>query len=225
MGTIIRSILTDPNGNTYDPHTRMPAIVTCPSTDRHVNAANVDTAVYNGPWPTTTSPCSVRTLEGFLTISQNAATVVVGANPQGLLGAADGTDRIRNIERLQFTDGTVAIDKYGDELSSSFSKALDPNYDNLYAPFYDAVPFGTPVITEKDAAGNVVDPTTTITVGNTLTANIDTIYDYDNIFAKLNTTGAPTNAAYQWQYIDVHDRRSGSISPAQPPRPTRSPRS
>ena len=33
-----------------------------------------------------------------------------------------------------------------------------------------------------------------VTVGNTLTANIATIYDYDNIFAKVNTTGAPTKS-------------------------------
>ena len=116
----------------------------------HVNPLNVDTAVYNGPMANYDVALFGADLEGFLTISQTAATVVVGANPQGLLGAADDTDRIRNIERIQFTDGTVAIDKYGDELSSSFSKALDPNYDILYAPFYDAVPFGTPVITEKD---------------------------------------------------------------------------
>ena len=42
-----------------------------------------------------------------------AGAAIVGGNPQGLLGGDDGTDRIRNIERLQFTDVTVAIDKNG----------------------------------------------------------------------------------------------------------------
>ena len=64
---------------------------------------------------------------------------MVGGNPQGVLGVDDGTDRIRNIERLQFTDGTVAIDKNGNMISTSFNPIADPNYETLYAPYYDAV--------------------------------------------------------------------------------------
>ena len=77
---------------------------------------------------------------------------------KALLGGNDGTDRIRNIERLQFSDGTVAIDKNGNMISSSFNPIADPNYATLYAPYYDAVPFGTPTLTETDPAGNAVDP-------------------------------------------------------------------
>ena len=51
--------------------------------------------------------------EGFLTSSTPARRLVVGGDPQGVLGVDDGTDRVRNIERLQFADGTVAIDKNG----------------------------------------------------------------------------------------------------------------
>ena len=107
----------------------------------------------------------------------------MGGNPQGLLGGNDGTDRIRNIERLQFSDGTVAIDKNGNMISSSFNPIADPNYATLYAPYYDAVPFGTPTITETDPNGNAVDPTVAVVVGNTLHANVATISDFDGIDA------------------------------------------
>ena len=104
-----------------------------------------------------------------------------GQSASSLLGVDDGTDRVRNIERLQFADGTVAIDKNGNMISSSFNPIADPNYATLYAPYYDAVPFGTPTITEKDPAGNVVDPTVRVDVGDTLTANVATISDFDGI--------------------------------------------
>src|SRR4029077_1582909 len=148
-GTIIRQINYDPNGNTYDPSTAVTTSVNgvlkmvTPGTG-HVNPGNVDTAVYNGPMSNYNVALFGRDAEGFLTIQQTGTTPIVGANPQGLLGVNDDTDRIRNIERLQFTDGTVAIDKNGNEISSSFNPIADPNYGVLYAPYYDAVPFGTP---------------------------------------------------------------------------------
>ena len=66
--------------------------------------------------------------QGFLTIDHaRAGAPIAGGNPQGLLGVDDGTDRVRNVERLQFTDGTVAIDKNGNMISSSFNPIADPN--------------------------------------------------------------------------------------------------
>ena len=117
-GQIIRQILTDPNGNTYDPDTAV--VERDPNTGEikkftqgtgHVNASNVDTAVYHGTVDNYNVALFGADLEGFLTVEQKGPNVIVGGNPQGLLGINDETDRIRNIERLEFTDGTVAIDK------------------------------------------------------------------------------------------------------------------
>ena len=80
-------------------------------------------------------------------------------------------------------------------ISSSFAPISDPNYGILYAPFYDAVPFGTPTVTESTPGGNGVDPTVTVTIGNTLTVNVAAISDYDGIAAGT--------MKYQWQYLDV----------------------
>ena len=117
---------------------------------------------------------------------------------------------------LQFADGTVAIDKNGNMISSSFNPIVDPNYATLYAPYYDAVPFGTPTITETDPAGNAVDPAVAVMVGNTLHASVATISDFDGI----NTP----RSSYQWQYVDAMSGR-GSISPVPPARTSWSPTS
>ena len=111
-----------------------------------------------------------------------------------MLGVDDGTDRVRNVERLQFADGTVAIDKNGNMISSSFNPIVDPNYATLYAPYYDAVPFGMPTVTETDPFGNAVDPAVAVVVGDTLHAHIAAISDFDGITSAFN---------YQWQYVDA----------------------
>jgi Ca2+-binding RTX toxin-like protein len=201
-GQIIRQILYDANGNTYDPSTAKFTLgangLVVPGTfvagTGHVNATNVDTAVYNDVLSNYNVALFGPDAEGFLTIQHNGVAVVVGANPQGVLGVDDGTDRIRNIERLQFSDGEVAIDKNGNMISSSFNPIADPNYATLYAPYYDAVPFGVPTITETDPVGNTVDPTVTVAVGNTLHASVATISDFDGITTPFN---------YQWQYVDA----------------------
>ncbi len=206
-GQILRQILTDPNGNTYDPATAHFTLgangLVVPGSfvqgGGHVNAGNVDTAIYHSNLADYNVALFGPDAEGFLTIQQNAANVIVGGNPQGLLGGNDDTDRIRNIERLQFADGTVAIDKNGNMISSSFNPIADPNYAVLYAPYYDAVPFGTPTLTDSSGA----DPTVTAVVGDILTGSVAGISDYDNIFAGINANGAPTNVAYQWQYLDA----------------------
>ena len=112
-GQIIRSIQYDPNGNGTVQVDANGNLVT-----GAVHAANVDTAVFNdvfanygngffGPFILDANFNAVDA-EGFLTIKHTGTTAVVGGNPQGLAGVDDGTDRIRNIERLQFADATVA---------------------------------------------------------------------------------------------------------------------
>ena len=140
--------------------------------------------------------------------------MVVGANPQGVLGANDDTDRIRHIERLQFSDETVAIDPFGNIITSSLIHFASPtqiaNYETVYGKYYDAVPFGTPTMTETDPAGNPVDPTVAVVVGDTLHGSVSLISDLDNLMdasGKVLTgpgvSDAITNAHYQWQYTDA----------------------
>ncbi len=229
-GTIIRQILQDPNGNTYqgmEPfqfttdnngliNNFVPGTI---DATHHVNPLNVDTAVYHGirdnyTWAAGSFAEGGNDAEGFLTITQTAPTVVVGANPQGVLGANDDTDRIRHIERLQFSDETVAIDSYGNIISSSLIHFASPtqiaNYETVYGKYYDAVPFGTPTMTETDPAGNPVDPTVAVVVGDTLHGSVSLISDLDNLMdasGKVLTgpgvSDAITNAHYQWQYTDA----------------------
>ena len=129
-GQIIRQILTDPNGNTYDPATAKFTL--------GANGLVVPAASCRAPG-TSTRPTSIRPstttqlanynvalfgpdAEGFLTIQQTAATVDRGRQSARAAGrATTAPTAIRNIERLQFTDGTVAIDKNGNMISSSFN--------------------------------------------------------------------------------------------------------
>ena len=176
----------DPNGNTYDPATANGAfdaqrLVDAdgnhrPGTAGHVNAANVDTAVYNDVLADYDIALFGPDAEGFLTIDHaRAGAPIVGGNPQGLLGGDDGTDRIRNIERLQFTDGTVAIDKNGNILTSSDGRFIDP--------IAAANPIGgDPTTTRFRSArrrsprptrpATSVDPTVLAEVGDTLHASV-----------------------------------------------------
>ena len=111
-----------------------------------VNPGNVDTAVFNDVFSDYDINLFGKDDEGFITIDHaRAGAAIVGGNPQGLLGGDDGTDRIRNIERLQFTDITVSIDADGNILTSSDGRFLDPVFGESGSdPFYDAVPVGTP---------------------------------------------------------------------------------
>ena len=238
-GTILRQILTDPNGNTYqgpeafqldptDPtcrrsgHVRRNGLIIATVFDQlfpvaagqHVNPANVDTAVYNGPDTNYDNFAGFVDGEGFITIHDNTTLVIVGGNPQGLLGGNDGTDRIRNFERLQFTNETVAIDTRGNTITSSAIHITDPvavaNYETVYGKYYDAVPFGTPTLSETDPNGIAVDPTVTVDVGNTLHADVSGISDLDNLMdAQGNVIAGATDVValpsihFQWQYVDA----------------------
>ena len=170
-GQIIRQILYDADGNTWDPNLGT----------GHVNAANVDTAVYNDVAANYNIALFGQDAEGFLTIQH--IVPAAGGGGGGAAGAInDGTDRIRHIERLQFTDVTFAIDSDGN--------LLDPRVND---PNYDAVPIGAPTLTET-AAGVAVDPATIVTVGNILTANVAGMTDADGIVSAVSL---------QWQVLDI----------------------
>jgi Ca2+-binding RTX toxin-like protein len=74
-----------------------------------ITAGNVDTARFSG----TRSEYTIRGADnlGFITVIDNNVPPVVPV--AGVRATNDGTDRIRNIERIQFADGTFTIDKLG----------------------------------------------------------------------------------------------------------------
>jgi hypothetical protein len=198
-GQIIRQIVFDPKGNIATPGSRV----------ANPNAGNVDTAGYFDTMSNYATSLDASgklrfgngpDAEGFITIQHTGVAVIVGGNPAGLLGVDDGTDRIRHIERLQFSDVTVSIDSNGRILTSSDGAFKDPNDPN-----YDAVPVGSPILTEKDPNGLNVDPSVTVSVGDILTASVALITDADNVVAggnAPNPTGTLAGVTYQWQYQD-----------------------
>ena len=101
-------------------------------------------------------------------------------------------------------------------ISSSFNPIADPNYATLYAPYYDAVPFGTPTLSETDPAGNAVDPAVAVVVGNTLHANVATISDFDGFNTQRSVTSGSMSTPYP---------ASGPTSRARPARTSWSPTS
>ena len=206
---ILRQILFDANGNTWDPQAirNNNGTFTGAFTGVGQNAANVDTAVYRDVFANYS--ISGKDAEGFITVKQNA--VSAGA-------ANDDTDRIRHIERLQFKDVTVSIDADGKILTSSDGKIVDT--DPISRAHYDAVPVGTPTLSENDPTGAIVDPAAAVNVGNTLTANVAAITDADNA-TRLNPTGAIPGVTYQWQFqnalrlawIDIAGATSSTFTP------------
>ena len=143
------------------------------NTSNNVHAANVDTAVFTDNLANYNVALFGADAQGFLTIQHVRGGV-------GAVGTIDdGTDLVRKIERLQFADITVAIDNQGN--------FLDPKVNN---PNYDAVPIGTPTLTES----NGLNPATTVTVGETLTASVATVTDAD---------GIATPFTLQWQVLDL----------------------
>ena len=179
-GQIIRQIQYDADGNTWDPLTET----------GHINAANVDTAVFTDVMANYNIALFGPDAEGFLTIQHNVAGVPVA----GVVD--DGTDRVRNIERLEFSDFTIAIDKYGNTLNPLIGDA-----------HYDAVPIGTPLITETAAGGAVVDPAVAVTVGSTLTANVQVLANAAGINLPagqlFDADGINGAVHLQWQVLDV----------------------
>ena len=153
-------------------------------------ANNVDTAVFTGNLATYT--ISGPDAQGFITVTDTAGT--------------DGADRIRNIERLQFADVTVAIDKNG------------IIYDDTAAPA--VVPGGITINHVPIGAVTVATPGTatpgTPEVGKALTATV-ALQDFDfgpvrggpaGVITNLDGT-VPAGGAisdrfhFQWQFLDI----------------------
>ena len=194
---IIRQILYDPNGNTWSPSAVNPDGSAGAYLGAGHNAANVDTAVYSDVFSDYDIALFGKDGEGFITVSHaRAGAAIVGGNPQGLLGGNDGTDRIRNIERLQFTDITVSIDSDGNILTSSDGRFTDNSA--VSRAHYDAVPVSTPSITESGG----LDPTTTVTVGQTLTASV-LGGAVAGINAVTDADGIASTITWQWQELDL----------------------
>jgi hypothetical protein len=196
---ILRQILYDPNGNTWDPQAiqNPDGTFTGAYLGLGHNAANVDTAVYNDVYSDFDIALFGKNAQGFIKVDHaRAGAAIVGGNPQGLLGGNDGTDLIRNVERLQFTDITVSIDADGKILTSSDGLFVDN--DPISRAHYDAVAVSTPAITESGG----LDPTTTATVGQTLTASV-LGGAVAGIAAVTDADGIATPFTYQWQENDV----------------------
>ena len=130
------------------------------STDPH----DLDVAVFSANWSDYT--ITAADLLGFITITETPGAVPPGGNQGGVGGAFDGTDRIRNFERVQFADFTFTIDKIGnlyDSTGTLFSIAQG-NVDGLGDFNFPVTPDAVfPVL--PDAVPNVFDPFAALTVG------------------------------------------------------------
>lgn len=158
-----------------------------------ITDGDVDTAVYSDVH-TNYAISAVPDAQGFYTVTQLAVTPGIGLAPAG-----DGVDRIRNIERLQFSDGTFSLNQL-------LGLAPGPNEN--------AVPTGSLVLatTTDNPATAVVEATagTPITVTNT-------IVDADGI--------VPGSVHYQWQdqqitagggiqWVDISGANSLTFTPS-----------
>ncbi|MGO4670268.1 peroxidase family protein, partial [Bosea sp. 2RAB26] len=152
------------------------------------DTTDFDTAKFSGP-------------RGNYTITINADGSVTVTDTVG----TDGTDTLRNIERLQFTDqslvrsGAVFVDQ------------------SLVVVAGNNAPVGRPVI---------VDSTTTnigIQVGDVLKANLDTLFDADNISVSNPLGHIPVPVSYFWQvddgtgFADIETFGAGEVERAHGP--------
>ncbi len=112
------------------------------------------------------TPSRRPTSLGFITITETPGAVPPGGNQGGVGGAFDGTDRIRNFERVQFADFTFTIDKIGnlyDSTGTIFAIAQG-NVDGLGDFNFPVTPDAVfPAL--PDAVPNVFDPFAALTVG------------------------------------------------------------
>ena len=128
------------------------------------NPTDLDVAVFSANWSdyTITAADSL----GFITITETPGAVPPGGNQGGVGGAFDGTDRIRNFERVQFADFTFTIDKIGnlyDSTGTLFAIAQG-NVDGLGDFNFPVTPDAIfPAL--PDAVPNVFDPFAALTVG------------------------------------------------------------
>ena len=195
---IIRQIAYDPNGNGTTSVDAFGNLIT-----GAIHAGNVDTAVFNDVFANYGDGFfgpflgggfgSAADAEGFLTINHRIGAAAAIPNVGKI---DDGTDRIRNIERLQFSDITVSIDSQGNLLTSSDGAFVD--FNPITQAQYDAVPVSTPSITEDGG----LDPATTVTTGQTLTASA-VGGQVAGVKAITDADGITTPITWQWQYNDI----------------------
>src|SRR5262245_31085426 len=132
---------------------------------RYSNAAtDIDTAVFSANFAdyTITAADSL----GFITVTETAGAIQPGGNQGGVGGAFDGTDRIRNFERIQFADFTFTIDKVGNLYDSSGQLMVGANgaVDGfIFQPFPDVPDANFPVL--PDAVPSVFDTFAPLSVG------------------------------------------------------------
>ena len=134
---------------------------------------NSDTAVFTGNFADYVfGPLDA---EGFITITDTIA-------------GRDGTDRVRNIERVRFADVTVGLDITGPTLLT-----------NQPPSSADGI---NPAV-QVNLAGGLAAPQ----VGSALTANTANLFDGD--FLGIVPTAA---LSYRWQYLDIANKQWVPIS-------------
>ncbi len=115
--------------------------------------------------------------QGFYTVSHILPTGAVGI---------DGVDRVRNIERLQFSDGMISLQ--------------GPN----------GVPFGVPLILgDSNPATAIVDPV----VGQALTVNTADLFDGDGIVGPF-TYQWQTQDAARLRWVPITGATGASYTPS-----------
>ncbi len=120
--------------------------------------------------------------QGFYTITQVAVTPGIGLPPGG-----DGVDRVRNIERLQFSDQTVSF--------ATLLGAPDPNENQ--------VPTGTLTIDNNaPAVGDVLTLTSTLADNDQMGVGLIDNFN-DNTVAAGGDGIVDGSLHYQWQYQEV----------------------
>ena len=131
-----------------------------------VTEGDIDTAVYRGNMSDYTINLTPDE-NGFITVTHNGT--VAGAVAGVAIRVNEGTDKVRNVERLQFADGVINIDT---------------------SPTANLPPTGQLLITDDDA--NPATPVNAI-VGTALTVDLlnSTLDDPDGI--------QPGSIHYQWQ--------------------------
>ena len=128
--------------------------------------------------------------EGFLTVQQNGASTVVGGNPQGVLGGNDGTDRIRNIERLP-VHRWDSCHRQERERDQQLVQRRSPIRTTGSFTRHTTTRFRSARPDQRDGSGgNAVDPAVAVVVGNTLHGSAAAISDYDGINAGPTTSGS-----------------------------------
>jgi Ca2+-binding RTX toxin-like protein len=122
--------------------------------------------------------------DGFITV-KHLPPPNAGVN---VLFGSDGIDKIRNIERLRFADGTISID---------------------HSPRGNAVPVGLPIIAgDTIPATAIIDPV----VGSAVVANASGVTDADGIASPLRLQWQYQDPA-KGLWVDIAGANAASFTP------------